>query len=322
MSEYEPGSCVIPGKPHQADDGMHVCRHHADTLRATLREIEAEAQHLDAAPSMAIRLGNGHGGLASERANGRLNVVAMNDKRTTAHGPRPAGPACHTCWHDTCMIIRRWQDAYDAQAVEIMSVLGKLHEWGRIVREERDMTGPEHITISGERDWLDRQLLWCCEQPWIDELYGDMRTLLGQLQGLNATGPDKPFSTCPVIVVGGQPCAGDVWVRDELQPVWRRYPDRCEARWEQAPGAAVCDTCGASWATAADKARLKRMVEDAATELTRPWTEDGRPMRTAVELAQDLGMSVPAVRMRLSRVGARAVHGSYYDPAMVERETA
>lgn len=320
MSNYETGRCVVGSKVHSASHG-YLCDAHAQRLRATLRAIEDEAEHLDAVPSMAIRLGSGHSGLASERANGRLTVVAMDDKRTTAHGPRPAGPACHECWHDTCMIIRRWQDALDSQALEIMSVLGTLHGWGRVVRDERKMSGPEHVTISGERDWLDRQLPWCCEQPWIDDMYDDLTKLLGQIQGANSTGPDKPYSACPVITDAGH-CHGEVWVHDELQPVWRRYPDRCSRTWEQAPGAAVCDTCGASWKTPGEKQRLRLMVEQAATEAERPETEDGRAMMTAEEIAAVRKMSVPAVRMRLSRAGARAVHGSYYDPAMVARETA
>ena len=317
MSEYETGRCVIGAKVHQADHGL-LCASHEQILRNTLREIEFEAEHLDAAPSMAIRLGGGHGGLASERANARLVVVAMTDKRTTAHGTRPAGPACHCCWHDTCMIVRRWQDAYDAQAVEIMSVLGTLYGWGRVVREERDMAGPEHITVSGERDWLDKQMIWIVEQPWVDNFYSDLRKLLGQIRGANATGPDKPYCACPVIT-NGDPCRGEVWVHDELQPVWRRYPDRCAATWEQAPGAAVCDTCGAKWVTPGDFARLRKMNESAADELGRPRTEDGEEMLTAQELV-DHGhvSSVGNVRVQVHRRGIVAVDG-YYDPRQFGR---
>jgi hypothetical protein len=286
-------------------------------LRNTLREIEFEAEQLDASPSMEMRLGNGHSGLASERANGRLNVVAMNDKRTTAHGVRPVGPACHSCWHDTCMIIRRWQDAYDAQAIDIMSVLGTLHGWGRIVREEREMVGPEHITVSGERDFLDRQLIWCGEQPWI------RRVLLGSAHparadpGRQRHRPGQALLRLPRHH-RRQPCRGEVWVHDELQPVWRRYPDRCAATWEDAPGAAVCDMCGAKWATIADKARLKRMVSDAADELARPRTEDGEPMLTAEELvARGLVSSVSNVRVIAHRLGAVGT-GGYYDPRLFD----
>jgi hypothetical protein len=320
VSEYETGRCVIGSKPHGADHGL-LCSNHETILRNTLREIEFEAEHLDAVPSMAVRLGGGHGGLASERANGRLTVVAMNDKRTTPHGARPAGPACHSCWHDTCMIIRRWQDAYDAQAVEIMSVLGTLYGWGRVVRVERDMTGPERITVSGERDFLDRNIPWIAEQPWVDELYGDARKLLGQLHGANATGPDKPYCACPVIT-NGEPCRGEVWVHDELQPVWRRYPDRCSRAWEQAPGAAVCDTCGAKWVTRGDFARLKKMTESAADELDRPKTEDGTRMLTAQELVdQGYVSSINNVRVQVHRRGIVAVHG-YYDPGAFGRVVA
>lgn len=310
--QYETGRCVVGRSAHKADHG-YLCANHEQALRSLMRDIEDEAANLNTAPSMAIRMGNGHGSLASERANGRLTVIAMNDKRTTAHGARLAGPSCHSCWHDTCMIIRRWQDAYDAQAVEIMSVLGTLYQWGRIIREEREMTGPEHITVSGERDFLDRQIIWCGEQPWISEMYEDMRKLLGQIQGANYTGSDKPYCTCPVIT-SGEPCTGRVWVQDELQPVWRRYIDRCAAMWEQAPGKATCDTCGAQWVTEADKARLKRMMDDSADELTRPRTEDGRAMLTAQELvAQRLVSSVSNVRVRAHRLGVSSVKG-YYDP--------
>lgn len=306
--------CAIGQREHKADHG-YLCDNHETILRNTLREIEFEAEHLNPAPSMAIVLGNGHSGLASERANSRLNVLAMNDKRTIAHGARPAGPACHSCWHDTCMVIRRWQDAFDAQAIELMSVLGTLHHWGLTVRTSRKMAGPTHITITGERDWLDRQLTWCVEQPWVGDMYSDLRTLLGQIQGANATGPDKPYCACPVLT-DGQPCRGEVWVQDRLQPVWRVYRDRCSATWEKAPGAAVCDTCGANWATDADKARLKRMVRDAAAELLRPRTDDGEPMLTTAELvARGIVSSAANVWVIAHRNGAVS-KGGYYDPRL------
>jgi hypothetical protein len=318
MTQPDAINCVITAKPHRATNG-YVCGHHEQALRATLREIEFEAEHLNSVPSRAIRLGNGHSGLASERANSRLNVIAMTDKRTTPHNTRPAGPTCNDCWHDTCMIIRRWQDAYDAQAVELMSVLGTLHQWGRIVREERGMTGPERITISGERDWLDRQMIYIVDQPWVDELYSDLRQLLAQIHGANSTGPDKPFCACPVIT-SGEPCHGEVWVHDELQPVWRRYTDRCAATWEQAPGAAVCDTCGAKWASPTDKARLKRMIADAATELARPRAADGEPLLTAEELvARGIVSSVTNVRVIAHRRGIVSTSGHYDPRAFAER---
>jgi hypothetical protein len=113
--------------------------------------------------------------------------------------------------------------------------------------------------------------------------------------------------------VNGDNCAGEVWLRDEAQAVWRIYPDRCAQSWEQAPGAAVCDMCGAIWATDADKARLKRMVDDMAAELARPKTEDGRRMLTTEEIASKLATTVANVRKMASRQGIRAERG-HWDP--------
>lgn len=289
-------NCVIGGKAHAADVGL-LCDHHFTTLGTTLRDIEDEATVLSAVPSMQQQTGNRGGSLASQRTPARLEVLVHNDPR---HGTG-----------------RSEEEDDELAAGQTLSILNTLHSWARIVREERDLTPPDRVTISGERDTLVRHLPWIAAQDWCDEAYGDVRKLLDQLRAANGTRPDRPYSYCPVIL-DGLTCSGQVWIRDEMQPVWRRYPDRCAAKWEQAPGAAVCDTCGASWATSADKARLRKMIDDTATELARPYTDDGQQMRTATELADDLGLKVATVRMRLSRASARAIQGSYYDPRVLD----
>jgi len=297
VSEYETGRCVVGSKAHSADVG-YLCTHHLDRLAANLRTVEEQAALLTAVPSFQQRTGNRGGSLASHRAPARLEVLVHNDPR---HG------------------TGRSEDDDDALAAgETLSILGTLGSWARLVREERQLSAPATVTISGERDLLSRNLSWIVAQDWIDEFEHDIRSLAGQLRAQNGTTADRPFSTCPR-TIDDYPCGGNVWTRDEMQPVWRRYPDRCSRTWEQAPGAAVCDTCGAVWATEADKARLRKMVDDAATEAERPRTEDGRPMRTAAELASDLGVSVNAVRLRLSKARLRAVNGSYYDPEWLRR---
>jgi hypothetical protein len=258
-----------------------------------LRDIEDEAAVLSSVPSMQSRPGNRGASLASERSPARLEAVVAND-------PRRGKPS-------------KAVDRYDPWAFdETVSVLDVLHGWGRIIREERHITPPEQVMVSGEVDLWVRQLQWISEQPWIDEAYRDLTTLLGQLRAANGHRADRPYSKCPRDV-DGDLCPGDVWVQDELQPVWRRYPDRCERTWEQAPGAAVCDTCGAAWVTEGDKARLKLMVEDRAAELARPRTSDGRPMMTAHEIAAKLGKTVNAVRIVASRERLVSVDG-HYDP--------
>jgi len=198
-------------------------------------------------------------------------------------------------------------------AGETLSILSTLHSWARIVREERDLTDAGPVTISGEVDLLNRHIDFVCAQPWCDEAFTDVQRLVSQLRAANGHRADKPFSKCPVITNNGA-CSGQVWIRDELQPVWRRYIDRCAQTWEAAPGSAVCDTCHATWTTPAEKARLQNMVDQAKAEALRPKTEDGRRMLTAQELV-DAGRvsSVRNVRTTVSRMGKSAVRG-HYDP--------
>lgn len=271
----------------------HLCAGHLDRLASMLREVEDEAALLSPLPSMQQRMDGGHGGLPSERAPARLEVLVHQDHR------RGTGKS---------------ETDDDALAAgDTLPVLDVLHSWARLVREERDLTADGPATVMGERGLLTRHLEWIAEQDWVDEAYRDIRTLIGQLRAANGHRAERPHSACPV-VLDSQSCTGSVWIRDELQPVWRRYTDRCAQTWEPAPGAAICDMCGASWVTAADKARLKRMIADAAQEAARPTTEDGRRMLTADELvAQGYATTRGNVRVIAHRNGLVSVDG-HYDP--------
>lgn len=283
--------CVVHSKPAEARHGL-LCIAHFDRLADMLREIEEESAILSAVPSMAIRTGSGGGSLASTRAPARLDVLVHLDSR------RGTG--------------KSETDDDQHAAGQTLPVLDVLHSWARVVREERGLSDSGAVTISGERDVLTRALDWIAGQPWVDEMFGEVRQLVGQLKAANWHRPDRPYSRCPS-VINGQNCTGEVWLRDEVQAVWRVYVDRCAQNWEPAPGAAVCDTCHSTWATDADKARLKRMVDDMAAELARPRTEDGRRMLTAEELATDLRCTVNTVRIIVSRKRIPNVRG-HYDP--------
>jgi hypothetical protein len=314
-------ACVIGQREHPAAAG-YLCLGHLERLGAMLRDIEEEAALLSSVPSMAVVEGTRGGAPAFERAPARLDVIVHNDQRSRPAGERPPGPACPECWHDSCIDIRTWTDAYDAQAAELLAVLDVLHSWARLVREERELSPPGRVAVTTECATLMFHREWLSEQPWIDEMYADIRTLLGQLRSVNATGPDKALCQCPV-VKDGRPCTGQVWVHDELQPVWRRYVDRCSKTWEHAPGAAICDTCGTSWVTLRDRARLERMRKDAAAELTRPRTAEGNPMLTAQELVdQGYVTSLVNVRVIAHRRRIVSVDGHYDPQEFGERDAA
>lgn len=209
------GQCVIGQREHAAHVG-YLCRGHLEKLGGILRDIEDEALHLDARPSMAIRTGSGGGSLASERSPARLDVLVHNDPRSRLAGTRLPGPACPQCWHDSCTDIRAWLDAYDAGAGELRSILDVLGSWAALVREERDFVPPDTVTLTGERDLLSRQLEWVAEQPWVDEAYDDLRKLLVQLKGSNGTNPvrKKAVGICPTLLDEGE-CGGRLWPNEE-----------------------------------------------------------------------------------------------------------
>ena len=292
------GTCVIGSRAHAAHVG-YLCSDHADQLAAMLRDVEDEAAIVSAVPSMQARTGRGSS-LASHRTPARLEaIVATDPRRGTAH----LGSDSHDPW------------GLD----ETASILDTLGSWARIVREDRQLTTPAGpATVSGERDLLSRSLTWICDQPWVDECFRDVKALLGQLRAINGTRGEQPEGRCYRFRVDGDPasgeCGGTIRRHKQQSTAWRPLPDRCVREHVTThDGPAYCDRCGAEW----DGAELHRLHLILAAA-KRPHTEDGRPMRTAEELAADQGVSVNAIRIRLSRAGASPVRG-YYDPAMARR---
>lgn len=314
MDDTSTRQCVVHRKPTEARHGL-LCELHYQQLSGLLRDVEKQAGYLSALPSMEMRMGSGHGTLASELAPARLDVLALRDPQTrrwtrgdVARHPLPAakrhGPWCLFCDHDTC---RDWRagrrrdlhdDEHDAGSDRLMSILGVLHGWARIIREERDLTSPQRVTIATERDTLTRHLDWLAEQPFIDELYSEVRELVATLKALNGTQDDKPVGRCYLSTDAGI-CNGPIWV-------------------DEAEGHAHCGRCQRTW----DGEQLallryemdKAQAEKAQAERERPKTADGRRMLTASELvAQGFVSSVVNVRVIASRRGVRAVSG-HYDP--------
>jgi len=295
---------------HQPAPGLLVCRGHLERLAAMLREVEEESAILSAVPSMEIRSGSGKGSPAAERSPARLDVIAMRDRRTrrwepddqprySAPAPKSYGPWCLFCDHDTCVAWRAGRrrdlhdDEYDAGSANLASILDELHNWARLVREERDLTPAGDATIVGERMLLTRHLDWIAAQPWVDEVYADLSRLRGRLKSLNGTQDEKPVGRCYLPDQDG-PCNGPIWM-------------------DLINGHASCSRCRQTW-DGPQLVMLTVEMEQQRREAARPRTTDGRPMLTAEELvAQGVVSSVSNVRVAAHRNGQRAVTG-HYDP--------
>lgn len=309
----ETARCVIGDGAHRADIG-YLCNGHFSKLADTLRDIEDEAVHLDARPSMAIRTGSGKGSPASERSPARLDVLAFlhpqtrrwtrdPEPRYVPAAPKGFGPWCLFCEHETCTAWRagRLRDLHDDEADagsdRLMSALGVLHGWARVIREDRGLTPPDRLTLTGERDTLTRHLEWCAEQPFIDEMYTELRELRAALQLLNGTEDEKPVGRCYLPAEDG-PCGGPIWL-------------------DMAAGHAHCGRCKQTW----DGQQLA-WLDWELQMAKRPKASDGQPMQTVQEIATKRGMTVNAVALRMSRAGRRAVGGHYYDPAWLRHADA
>lgn len=295
-------NCVIGRRPHEARRG-YLCEGHFTHLSTMLRLIEDEAAILDTRPSMAVQPGGGSGVLASERSPAVLDAIVARDPRRG--------------------LVHWASDDFDPWGLDdTRSVLETLHSIARTVREDRQLAPPAKVTISGERDFLTRQLDWLAGREDIDERYGEIRELLGQLQSTNKSRPESAAGRC--FLSGDREdgtCGGRIWRRESKHYVWRVAADRCV--WDIVDvndGPAYCERCGQEW-DGADLDRLNLILEQQQREASRPRTEDGRPMLTQQELMAELGMTWVNVRVIIHRKRLVSVDG-HYDPDHFRRKAS
>lgn len=202
-------TCAVPGRPHEAADGIQLCRNHFDELSEWLYDVEREHAQLSIRPSLAGNWDGARGGkLASHTTPARINPLVHRDPR-------------HVPLDDLIGM---------AGADDTLSVLGTLRSWSSFIRSERDLTppgtwvteripgriGPYHDecthmscrlmrtryfalhpqTVTTERVFLSRHLEWAASQPWIGKFFYTIRKLRGQLQAVNGTG-DPRVGLCP-----------------------------------------------------------------------------------------------------------------------------
>lgn len=291
MTDLSP-ACVICGGDAELGYLDAAC---FTKLASTLRQIEDEAAILETAPSMQQRTGSGGGGLASQRSPVVLDAIVARDPR---RGTGRIG----------------WDDADPWGLDDTASVPETLHSRARTVEEESGDPLPASVTVSATRDYLTRQLTWICMQPWVDEMFTEMRDLLKQLQRTNKTSDEKPIGLCHLPRYDST-CGGRIWQREQERPLWRVKGDRCtREKVKVSDGPAYCERCRNTWDDPADLDRLFLIEEQRVAELARPKTADGRPMLTADELvAGGTVSSVSNVRVRAHRMGITAVNG-HYDP--------
>lgn len=201
-------TCAVPGRNHHAEDGLYICRNHLDELAGWLYDIDTEVVRLDARPTLQGNWDGARGGrLASHQAPAKINSIVHADRR-------------HVSSRDLTSPV-----GLDGT----LSAFGTLHMWADEIRDGRSLQHPgqwvteqiapgpvcatcehyscrrmvsrhfkrEQLTVASERLFLSRHLEWAAHQPSIGQLFDDIRTLRGQLQAVNGTGPPKIRGHCP-----------------------------------------------------------------------------------------------------------------------------
>jgi hypothetical protein len=138
--------------------------------------------------------------------------------------------------------------------------------WALLVREERGLRGPDRSTVTALAPWLLGQLDWITQQPWVDDMAEEIHDLS---QVADAITRRKPL-------------------RNRLEPPCPACGARDLGRWDGA-SQVDCVACGAVWDERYYPA-LVRLVLDTSGGCV-----------TAAEAAAELGITVSALRMLVSR---------------------
>lgn len=261
-------TCVIPSRhKHEADPGLLTCDIHLQQLSGWLHDIEHEFGQLDTRPSMAIDWNESRSGsLASQQAPALLDPAALTDRR------------------------RREGSFDELSRDDTMSTFGTLHHWAARVRAERLLAVPtitwiEHVPgtppgpsceqcshetcghsrwlrdrpapldVGTERLVLSHQLGWIATQPWVVQLYLQLRRLRDQLKAANGTSDPKSPGPCPTFDGEGNECAGRLWLAAPVHSSGTFL--------DAAPNAVQCDHAAEHRWEGVDLIRLSLMLEQA-----------------------------------------------------------
>ncbi|GGM64181.1 hypothetical protein GCM10012275_38410 [Longimycelium tulufanense] len=195
------------GLPYPAENGYLTCRPCGLRVRDLLRRIVDDYALLDQDEQ-----------LIPERSG------ATSGRRT---GPGPSVPIQLTVVAMTD--IRSAQDGCGAYSVPAV-----LDSWIRAAAEESGNAAPQPPTVAGDVRWLLGLLSWLRQQPWIDEMYRELRELQHALDDQLRPRPGSvPIGSCPAPSPDqdGSVCGAPLRVRPDAERIRCRV---CGASWERA----------------------------------------------------------------------------------------
>lgn len=184
-----------------------VCHRCTDRLELCLREI----------PDYYARLP-------------RLLTHGSIDDDAARYGKRADAPAPMRLDVVDLLDTRRGRRRDGQAAADRHGVIGLLAPWADLVGEQRRVQAPAGGVGVTSR-FLLRHLEWISQQPWVDELTRELRTLHRQLGDAVGIHPPTPVGHCTATDADGNQCDGPLW------------PTRV--------GGVICGTCGDRWSSQA-----------------------------------------------------------------------
>ncbi len=178
--------CVTCTKqpPRRATPGYMTCDRCADLIRECLKEI----------PELYA---------AVVRPGALLPVVAPGARRGPGFGSR--SPA-----NDQTIVLTDPRTTWTEQA-PIHNPLVVVESWARMVREDTGEKPPDGpATVTGEVALLIRRMDFITRQPWIDDMWKELKEVRGSLRQFNGEHKPLPVGRCPTLV-GDKTCDTPLW---------------------------------------------------------------------------------------------------------------
>lgn len=141
------------------------------------------------------------------------------------HGTVPGNPeTAHTKRPDAPAPMRlEITDLLDTRYYEGRGVLGLIHGWAQLIRDERHLPGPDQQpTVTGECLLLSAHLPWATEQAWIEDLHAELKALARELREAVGEYTIRPVGTCKTTPAGQHDgvCGGPLFM-DKTQTAVR-----------------------------------------------------------------------------------------------------